>query len=459
MLAIILTVLFGTVMMFLGLQKKQNLYVPAVVMSGLLVVAVTYAFSGGSDFSIKGMHDFYEFTRERLYIMLILVVGFFLYLILMGKSLDGIGRNDGEIYALLFFAMCGIMQLILYKHLLTLFLGIETMSIPLYVLAGSDKESIKSNEASLKYFLLGAFTTGILLLGITLLYGATGSFDLNVTKVYFSDFTGNSLALLGVALVLFAFAFKSSLVPFHFWTPDVYDGSPTPVTAFMSTIVKAGVVYALYVFVTHATGIDYSQWQIILAILVAATLLLGNISAVYQQSTKRMLAYSSIAQAGYMLLPIVAINEATVSHMVLYFIVYIAASLGVFTVLNSLKDYTYDGFLKLGKTQPFLAVATTIFFISLAGLPVSGGFFAKLFAIMHTLEYSSMLWLAILALLMAAVGVYYYLKPIWAMYFRQGEAAHTDSLTNAQMLVLVLLALVIIGLGIFPDFFSAYLFL
>ncbi len=377
----------------------------------------------------------------------------------MGNSIDGIGKNDGEIYALLFFAMCGIFQLVMYKHLLTLFLGIETMSIPLYVLAGSDKENIKSNEASLKYFLLGAFTTGVLLLGITLLYGATGSFDLNATKVYFSDFTGNSLALTGVALIIIAFAFKSSLVPFHFWTPDVYDGAPTPITAFMSTIVKAGVVYALYVFVTHATGIEYSKWQIILAILAAATLILGNISAVYQQSTKRMLAYSSVAQAGYMILPILAISESTVGHLSLYFISYIAASLGIFTVLNLLKDYTYDGFLNLGKTRPYISVAITVFLISLAGLPVSGGFFAKLFAIMHTMEYSNMVWLGILALLMAAVGVYYYLKPIWAMYFRKGDSAEMESLTNIQVIVLILLVIIIVGLGIFPDFFTSYLVL
>ncbi len=459
MLAIILTVLCGTVMMFWGLGNRQNLRRPAVVMATILLVLTAYMFGGGNDLQITGMYDFYEFTRERYFILLILTAGFLLYLLLMGRSLDEIGRHDGEVYALLFFAMCGLAQLVMYKHLLTLFLGIETMSIPLYVLAGSDKENIKSNEASLKYFLLGAFTTGILLLGITLLYGATGSFDLNATKVYFSDFTGNSLALIGVGLILIGFAFKSSLVPFHIWTPDVYDGSPTPVTAFMSTIVKAGVVYALYVFVTHATGIDYGHWQIILSILAAATLLVGNLSAVYQQSTKRMLAYSSIGQAGFMILPILALNGASVSHLSLYFIAYIAASLGIFTVLNSLRDYTYDGFLGLSKTQPILAVATTIFLISLAGLPISGGFFAKLFAIMHTLQYPNLIWLSIVALLMAAVGVYYYLQPIWAMYFRRGAASETEPLSNTQVLVLILLVLVIVVLGVMPEIFTRYLVL
>ncbi len=457
MLAIITAVILGTVMMFLGLRNRENLYVPAIIMSLILVGTLTYTYVTGDDLMIKGMFDFYEFTRERLFIGMIVTIGFLAYIILMGRSVDRIGRHDGELFALLFFVMCGVLQIIFYKHLLTLFLGIETLSIPLYVLAGSDKENVKSNEASLKYFLMGAFTTGILLLGIALIYGATGSFDLNAAKVYFSEEIGTSMAITGVALVIIAISFKSSLVPFHFWTPDVYDGAPTAITAFMATLVKSAVVFAMYVFVTHATGILYGKWQIILSILAAATLILGNITAVYQQSVKRMLAYSSIAQAGYMILPILAINDGSVSHMTLYFITYIAANLGVFTVLDSLEDYTFDGFLKLGKTKPFLAVAVTIFFLSLAGLPVTGGFFAKLFAIMQTLQYSNMVWLAILALLMAAVGVYYYFKPIWAMYFRNGDEGQIRPLSNPQIFVITVLCILVVVLGVFPEAFTPYL--
>ncbi len=457
MLAIITAVILGTVMMFLGLRNRENLYLPAIVMSALLVGMVAYTYTTGQDLNIEGMYDFYEFTRERLFIALVLSVGFMFYVILLGRSVDAIGRHDGELFALLFFVMCGILQIVFYNHLLTLFLGIETLSIPLYVLAGSDKENMKSSEASLKYFLMGAFTTGILLLGIALIYGATGSFDLNVAKVYFSDDMGTSMSIIGVALIIIAIAFKSSLVPFHFWTPDVYDGAPTSITAFMSTIVKGAVVYAMYIFVTHATGMMFGHWQIILSILAAATLILGNITAVYQQSVKRMLAYSSIAQAGYMILPIVALTDDSVGHMALYFITYIAANLGVFTVLDRMEDYTYDGFLQLGRTQPFLAVAVTIFFLSLAGLPVTGGFFAKLMAIMQTMSYADLVWLGVLALIMAAVGVYYYFRPIWAMYFRTGEPGQMKSLSNTQVFVITILAILVIILGIYPEAFSGYL--
>ncbi len=458
MLAIILAVIFGVVMMFLALAKKQNVHDSAMLMSLALAGSVMYMMLSGNDINVKGFYDFFQLDHHRLFIMLVLSISFAVYLGLFGQKISAIGKNDGELFALFFFIMVGIFMLVMFKNLLTLFLGLEIVSIPLYILAGSDKESIKSNEAALKYFLMGAFTTGILLLGIALLYGATGSFDLNVTKVYFSDTMGNTMSIVGILLILISLAFKTSLVPFHFWTPDVYDGSPTAVTAFMASIIKVTFVFVLYVFMSSVSGAMFWKWQIIIAILAAATLILGNVTAVYQQSAKRMLAYSGIAQAGYMILPILVMNENSLTILVLYFISYLAANLGIFAILVHLKDYTYDGFLGLGRTHKSAAIFASIFLLSMAGLPVTGGFFAKLFSILQVLQHSDMLWLTIIALIMAAVGIYYYLKPIWAMYFRNDGDASMDRIPASSMTVLGILAVLLVILGIFPELFTPYIY-
>ncbi len=458
MLAIILAVIFGIVMMFLALRQKQNVHDSALLMSLVLAGSVGYMMVTGNDVHIHGFYDFFELNHQRLFIMLILSISFSVYIGLFGQKVSNIGRHDGELFALLFFIMAGIFMLVLFKNLLTLFLGLEIVSIPLYILAGSDKESTKSNEAALKYFLMGAFTTGILLLGIAFLYGATGSFDLNVTKVYFSDTIGSTMSIVGIMLILISLAFKTSLVPFHFWTPDVYDGSPTAITAFMASIVKVTFVFVLYIFMTSVSGAMYWKWQMIIAILAAATLILGNITAVYQQSAKRMLAYSGIAQAGYMILPILLLDANSLSILVLYFISYIAANLGIFTVLIHLKDYTYDGFIGLAKKHTRLAIMASIFLLSMAGLPISGGFFAKLFSIMQVLNHSEFIWLAVIALVMAAVGIYYYMKPIWAMFFRNSKEASIEKIPAPSMAVLSLLAILILVLGIFPELFTPFIY-
>jgi NADH-quinone oxidoreductase subunit N len=232
-------------------------------------------------------------------------------------------------------------------------LGIEIISIPLYILTGSDKRNLKSNEASLKYFLLGAFSTGLMLMGIALIYGAKGTF---YTGMINHIEQGSSVLLIaGMVLLLFLMSFKVSAAPFHFWTPDVYDGAPTVFTSFMATIVKAAVFIAFIRLFDETFGVLQGTWQLLIAIITVATLFIGNITAVFQQSVKRMLAYSSIAQAGFMMLSLYAMNTDAKEGLLLYVTAYSFATIGIFAVLIKMNDYTFDGFNGFAKRTTFIS--------------------------------------------------------------------------------------------------------
>lgn len=379
-----------------------------------------------------------------------------LYVLLCGRNIEKVGQHVGEYYALIFFMLCGVNLLSGYNNLLTLFLGIEILSIPQYILAGSDKRNLKSSEASLKYFLMGSFSTGILLMGIALLYGAMGTFD--VSQFNFMAKGVNAMSLSGILFLIVAFGFKVSAAPMHFWTPDVYDGAPTPFTAIMATIVKAAVFVAFLRLFSESFGGINAQWSLVLAIVTALTLFVGNITAVFQQSVKRMLAYSSIAQAGFMLFAVLSVNATGMKGMIIYAVAYSVATIGMFAVLMKLKDYTYDGFNGLGKKQPLLAFTATVFLLSLAGIPLTGGFFAKYYVLTAVMEQgTTLIWLVIFALLMAAISVYYYFKVIMAMYFKKGEPELVTEVVAADRIVLSLAAAIVILVGVAPDVLLAWL--
>lgn len=340
-----------------------------------------------------------------------------------------------------------------------LFIGIEIVSIPLYILTGSDKRNLKSNEAALKYFLMGAFSTGIMLLGIAMLYGgsATGSFFIE------NIISGNApmppLIAAGLVLLLVSMSFKVSAAPFHFWTPDVYDGAPTVFTSFMATIVKAAAFYAFVRLFENAFGSMHEQWQTLIVILTAATLLVGNLTAVFQQSVKRMLAYSSIAQAGFMLFALFALSNMAKEGLVLYAAAYSLASIGIFAILVRIRDYTIDGFNGLAKQQPVLAITATIFLLSLTGIPLTAGFQSKFYMLMAAVQNGHHTWLVIFAVLCAAISAYYYFRVIQAMFFKEstGDAVLAEDITPAFKILLVITAAAIIILGLFPSLLTDWL--
>jgi len=454
--AIILSALCGVVMMFSGILLKNKSAIKYVAIAALLVLIIgnLFQFYGvyTVDIDSKGL---LSFDRTGLFFNTIIFVATLAYFILSGSDIERAGPDVAEYFALIFFVLCGVTILTSFNGLLMFFIGIEILSIPLYILTGSDKKNLKSNEASLKYFLMGSFSTGILLMGITLIYGATGSFGLQSTTIK-SAVTGFSsagiLAPVGLVLLFISMCFKVSAAPFHFWAPDVYDGAPSVFTSFMATIVKAAGFFA-FIKLFAAKSEDFGPgpaWKFILFVIIVATLFIGNITAVFQQSVKRMLAYSSIAQAGFMLFSLYSTNEFTKDGILLYTAAYSLATIGIFSILTKMEDYSLDGYNGLSKSQPVLAFTNTVFFLSLSGIPLTAGFFAKYYMLASAIKGGGSLSLVIIAVLFAAVSVYYYFKVIQAMYFKDGVAATNTPITSNFKVALIALAAIIIILGIYP---------
>ena len=458
--AIIVSALLGVVMMFSSwIFKSERLQKNLALVGLLILIFANLAQINGwyvVDINTKGM---LAFTRFGLYANMLLFILTFLYLFINAEEIEAIGHQAADFYALFFFILCGASILTSFDNLLMLFIGIEILSIPLYILTGSDKKNLLSNEASLKYFLMGSFSTGILLLGITLCYGAIGSFQLQAPMIVPSKGIAMEQYLLSAGLILIfaAMNFKVSAAPFHFWTPDVYDGAPTVFTGFMATIVKAaGFIAFIGIFHAQAKALGNS-WELLLNFVIIATLLVGNISAVFQRSVKRMLSYSSIAQAGFMLFAVYGVSDFANEGILLYAVVYSIASIGIFSVLVKMKDYGFEAFNGLGKSNPLLAFVTTVFLLSLAGIPLTGGFFAKYYMLNAILTAGAGLWIVIIAVLFAAVSVYYYFKLIQAMYFVQGTPAIKE-LPKTYTYKLLVLAVLLLILGVFPNLMFNYLY-
>lgn len=454
--ALIISALFGIIMMFSGilLKEKNSIRLLAIAGMVLLLVVNTMEMYGFRFFSIN-THDMILFDRFALLVNGILFFSMVMFLLLSGRDIEKVGVNYAEYLSLLFFILCGVTLVISFKSLLILFIGIEIISIPLYILTGSDKRNLKSNEAALKYFLMGSFSTGLMLMGIALLYGARGTFNAYFMDVFESK--PSVLLVAGMVMLLFSMAFKVSAAPFHFWTPDVYDGAPTVFTSFMATIVKAAVFVAFIRLFDESFSALQPQWTLLIAIIAAATLFIGNITAVFQQSVKRMLAYSSIAQAGFMLLAIFAMNTDGKEGLLIYITAYCLATIGIFAILAKMNDYTFDGFNGLASRQPLVAATLTIFLLSLAGIPLTAGFMGKFYMIKAAMGAPHSLWLVIVAVLMAAVSVYYYFRIIQAMYFKEGGSADITVSASFRWL-LVAMAAAIILVGIFPGWVISWLY-
>jgi NADH-quinone oxidoreductase subunit N len=446
--ALLLSSVLGVIMMFSGVLLKRKSAVRNIAIGGTLaLLLVNILEMRGVVFFRINVEGMMHFDRFALLFTNIVFASNFVYLLLSARDMEKVGSYFSEYLALIFFILAGVILVSSFDSLLILFLGIEIISIPLYILTGADKKNLKSNEASLKYFLLGSFSTGLMLMGIALIYGATGTF----TLALMGNFGPGVLLVAGMILLLFAMAFKVSAAPFHFWTPDVYDGAPTVFTSFMATIVKAAVFVGFIRLFYEAFGNIQPTWQIWIALITAATLLIGNITAVFQQSVKRMLAYSSISQAGFMLLAIYAMNTEAREGLLLYTTAYSLATIGIFAVLIKMSDYTFEGFNGLAKAQPVVAATMTIFLLSLAGIPLTAGFISKFKMLEAAIATGRNLWLVIFAVLMAAVSVYYYFRVIQAMYFKEGEPKVVSALSPAFKYTLVALAALIIILGIFPN--------
>ena len=458
--AIIISALMGVVMMFSSWLTDAAKTQRNIGLVGMLLLIVANIAQLNGVWSIQfDTKDMLVFNRIGLYANLLLFLLTVVYLWINGEEIEKIGQHTADFYAIFFFILCGVSLLTSFNNLLMLFIGIEILSIPLYILTGSDKKNLFSNEASLKYFLMGSFSTGILLLGIAFVYGANGSFHLTapVVNTISNRVTEQLLLSAGLILLFVALNFKVSAAPFHFWTPDVYDGAPTVFTSFMATIVKAaGFIAFIKVFETQREALSFS-WSIMLPFVIVCTLLIGNITAVFQRSVKRMLAYSSIAQAGFMLFGLYGKSLYNNEAILLYIVAYSLATIGLFAVLVKMKDYSFESFNGLAKQNPALAFVTTVFLFSLAGIPLTAGFFAKYFMLSALYTAGAGLWLLITAILFAAVSVFYYFRLVQAMYFTAGEPA-IHPIDQKYTYKLWVIAIALIVLGVFPNVVFNYLY-
>jgi NADH-quinone oxidoreductase subunit N len=460
--AIILTAIWGVIMMFSGVFIKSKTAPRFVAITGMFIVL------SSSIIELLTKKAFFSFDHNsmlhtdgfNLSFIAIVMTCTLIYFLLTGTEIEKVGSHVGEYFALIFFILCGISIAATFNTLLMLFIGIEIISIPLYILTGSDKRNLKSNEAALKYFLMGAFSTGIMLMGIAFIYGGNPNASFYIDKIQIGLGHMPVLIAAGLLFIMVSMSFKVSAAPFHFWTPDVYDGAPTVFTSFMSSVVKVAGFFAFLRLFEHSFGVVHEQWQHLIAFITVETLVIGNITAVFQQSVKRMLAYSSIAQAGFMLLAIFALNAKAKEGILLYSAAYSLASIGIFGILTKMEDYTIDGFNGLGKENPLMAFAATVFLLSLTGIPLTAGFQSKFFMLMAAVDNGHQFWLVIVAVIFAAISAYYYFRVIQAIYFKESDrnvvvANAVNPFFNYMLIVIIALIVII---GIYPEIVIGWMY-
>jgi NADH-quinone oxidoreductase subunit N len=460
--AIILSAIWGVIMMFCGVFIKSKTTPKYIAIFGLvsILISSTVEYLNHKSFFNIQINDMLRTDNFNLAFIVLILLCTLIYFLLNGSEIEKVGEHVGEYYALIFFILSGIAIAATFNTLLMLFIGIEIISIPLYILTGSDKRNLKSNEAALKYFLMGAFSTGIMLMGITFIYGGTPNATFYIDKIMLGTGQMPVLISVGLLFIMVALSFKVSAAPFHFWTPDVYDGAPTVFTSFMSTIVKVAGFFAFIRLFEHAFGSMQDQWQKLITFITITTLLIGNVTAVFQQSVKRMLAYSSIAQAGFMLLAVFALNDKAKEGMLLYTAAYSLATIGIFGVLTKMEDYTIDGFNGLAKSQPVMALTATIFLLSLTGVPLTAGFQSKFFMLMAAVENGHQFWIVIVAVLFAAISAYYYFRIIQAMYFKNANenTIIPTTINKPFQFMLVLISIMILIIGIYPEIIIGWMY-
>lgn len=446
----------GVLAMLAEILKFKKLLYPLVLLGILGAYALNFT-EWNNNLNIEMFSNMIRFDNVALAFSGVILATAFFWFILANDYFEHDHITDH--FALVLFALVGALMLTSFSNMTTLFLGVEILSIPMYVLAASRKRDLASNEAGFKYLIMGSFASGFLLFGIALVYGASGSFDLMEIRSYISKSGGDlpTFFYAGILMIMIAMCFKVSAAPFHFWAPDVYEGSPTVITALMSTIVKTAAFAAFLHLFLVVFGKVSGSWSMVLAVIIALSLIISNVTAATQQSVKRMLAFSSISHAAFMLMAILANNRGfgSVNAILYYSLAYSIGSIGAFAVVYNVSkgndDPGIEAFNGLGKRNPLMAVCMVIALLSLAGIPITAGFFAKYF-IFTTMIGTSYKWLIILAILTSAVGVYYYFKVIIAMYFKKAADDSSVQVETSHVVLLLLTALFTLALGIVPNY-------
>lgn len=449
---ILTSVLSGIIFMFSGFVLKNKLHQSILgVLLFIAMIAASVLQLNGCEVLSGKYPNMIETDPYRIsFFILLCLIGIY-YLLVNRYNFTRPGSQVSDYMALIFISFAGIAVLTSFNNLILMFLGIEILSIPLYALAGSAKHKMRSTEAAIKYFLMGSFSTGVMLMGMALIYGASGSFLLKDITVYAFDF--QSIYYLGWVLLVLSMCFKVSVAPMHFWAPDVYDGTPTVFSSYMITIVKGGAFLTFITLMSGfkiTSGIVADNYRYLLSFIIILTLILGNFSALKQSSVKRMLAYSSVVQAGFMMFALFEINDESRYALLFYTVSYGLASIVLFYVLTKVENVDYKGFHGLSKRSPVLAFASVVALLSLAGIPFTSGFLAKFFILSSAMNEPSNLILVLAALVLAVLSIYYYIKVIIAMYFRDSKKKKMKLSLTTQFL-LVLGTVLNIALGVYPD--------
>ncbi|MFV9507164.1 MAG: NADH-quinone oxidoreductase subunit N [Oscillochloridaceae bacterium umkhey_bin13] len=433
-------------------KKKLTGYLAIAGLVVAALVAIPLWNVSGSTFSDMLVLDRYSLTLTWIF----LLVG----VLSIALALDYLPRHgieQGEYYPLIMFAVAGMILLGQGTDLIVLFLGIEVLSITLYILTGFAYPRISSEEAAMKYLILGAFAAGFFVYGLALIYGATGTTNLNGIAAALAAQpvgTDQTLMLAGAAMILIAFGFKVALVPFHMWTPDVYEGSPTPVAAFMSVGTKAAAFGALLRILAIALPTLQSIWLPVLAVLAAATMIVGNLGALGQRNVKRMLAYSSVGHAGYILMAIMVASERGAQAFLFYMLAYALTNLGAFAVVIALEQrgeaaWSLEDFAGLYQRRPILALAMALFMFSLAGVPPTAGFMAKFYV--FTAAYEGGLgWLALIGVLTSAMAVVFYLRVVMRMFMDEPQRELEPELNRGLVVNIMIAGVLTLLIGIVP---------
>lgn len=424
----------------------------------LLGIALSFFFNiqeWNHAFSWKYSDNMLLFDKVALAFSSVLLLTVFLWF-LMANTYFKNETSLVEHTSLALFSLIGALLLVAFNNLVTLFLGIEILSIPLYVLAASNKKNILSNEAGFKYLIMGSFASGFLLFGIALLYGLAGSFDLKEIYQVLTTDQVPSYAYAGILMIFIAMAFKVSIAPFHFWTPDVYEGSPMVITALMSTIVKTSVFVAIMKLFLWYFYPAYPHYVELVAGLIVFSLVLANFSALKQTNAKRLLAFSSISHASIMLLLVIADvrNASTLNALLYYTFAYSVASILAFSIIQIVaqqKEEKLDVLKGLFYKQSFLSVGLIIALLSMGGIPITAGFFAKYY-ILSSLMMSPYKWMIIVAILASVLGIVYYLKMILLLFEKENKPTATPlTITTHEWLLIIVSIVLLVITGIYPD--------
>jgi NADH-quinone oxidoreductase subunit N len=451
MSALIFTIVLGIIVLYLGFVKNKSILVPVAVV-GLAVSLILSLKDWG--LGSKYFHDMILFDNFSIAFnvsMIIITMLIFLFGIDYYKRME---FHVAELYALMIFALTGAFLMTSYSNLIMLFLGIEILSIPLYILAGGKKSSYRSNEASFKYFMLGSFATAIFLFGIALVYGASATFYLPEIKIYIAQFNGHlpPMLMVGLLFILIGVAFKVAAAPFHFWSPDVYEGAPTLVTAFMATVVKTAGFAAFYRLLGMGllplpVPLEKALW-----VMTGLTLLIGNLGALRQTNFKRLLAYSAISHSGFLMLAMLSQHNSSASVLLYYTFVYSLATVPLFIIFilvkrasEGLEDLSI--FRGLYKEKPWIAVLSIVLLMSLAGIPPTSGFMAKYQVFVLSISQGILLT-SIFAIVMAIIGVYYYFFVIREI-FTDREQANRIVITKLNAALIIGCSIAVMALGIF----------